>query len=386
MKRLGGLAFASALLASTLALAGNSGNSPPRASSGGGAVSSVNGSTGDVTVAPVGAKYIVQTADATLTNEQALGALSSGPMFVTTTTGAVTALTTLTGLTSTSSALTVDLTTGKAGGQTLAFDTASGGVGTVTTTAHATKGTLTFGSSSFGMTWIESNTASLGSNYILALGTATQGFAGATLSAGGSRAGEAGPWLWNSSSSTVAQTSIYAGQSASGSGVYARVFQLGTGFTPAGVLIANSGGLEHQGNTGNLVIGKVGSAGDIVAATTSSRTERMRWYNGGSVTVGTGLTTGATDGDFYVPSCAGVPTGVPAQDGNVKAIRADRTNNKLYLYSGGAWVALNYTFAGSATAVKSTLWEIDQELLDMAPAWSEDLTAMGMPAPRSHVN
>jgi hypothetical protein len=39
------------------------------------------------TYAPVGAKYIVQTADATLTNEQALASLSTGMVKVTTTTG-----------------------------------------------------------------------------------------------------------------------------------------------------------------------------------------------------------------------------------------------------------------------------------------------------------
>jgi hypothetical protein len=41
----------------------------------------------DVGAAPVGAKYIVQTADATLTNEQSLGALATGLLKNTTTTG-----------------------------------------------------------------------------------------------------------------------------------------------------------------------------------------------------------------------------------------------------------------------------------------------------------
>jgi hypothetical protein len=190
------------------------------------------------------------------------------------------------GLLATSTTLKNRLTIGKSGGQTLIFDTASGGVGTVTTTSHATKGVLTFGSASFGMSWNEANTSALGGNYILALGTATQGFAGATLSAGGSRAGEAGPWFWNSSSSTVAQTSVFAGQSAAGSGRYARLFQLGTGFTPSGVLITDSGGLEHAGNAGNLVIAKVGSAGDIVLATTASRTAQFTVENAGTLKVG----------------------------------------------------------------------------------------------------
>lgn len=59
------------------------------------------GATGDITIAcatcltsaaPIDATYITQTANATLTNEQAIGALSTGLMKVTTTTGAVTSV------------------------------------------------------------------------------------------------------------------------------------------------------------------------------------------------------------------------------------------------------------------------------------------------------
>lgn len=64
------------------------------------------------TYAPIGATYITQTPNGSLTNEQALSALSSGPMYSTMTTGVVTTITTLTGLTSTSTALTVNLSTG----------------------------------------------------------------------------------------------------------------------------------------------------------------------------------------------------------------------------------------------------------------------------------
>lgn len=53
------------------------------------------------------------------------------------------------------------------------------------------------------------------------------------------------------------------------------------------------------------------------------------------------LATTATDGFAYIPSCAGVPTGVPTtQTGKVPMV-IDSTNNKAYIYSGGAWVALN---------------------------------------------
>ena len=44
---------------------------------------------------------------------------------------------------------------------------------------------------------------------------------------------------------------------------------------------------------------------------------------------------------LYLPSCAGVPTGVPTAITGKVPIVVDSTNNKAYIYSGGAWVALN---------------------------------------------
>lgn len=65
--------------------------------------------------------------------------------------------------------------------------------------------------------------------------------------------------------------------------------------------------------------------------------------NAGNFYVGakSALATTATDGFLYVPSCAGTPTGVPTAITGKIPVCADSTNNKLYIYSGGAWVALN---------------------------------------------
>jgi hypothetical protein len=53
------------------------------------------------------------------------------------------------------------------------------------------------------------------------------------------------------------------------------------------------------------------------------------------------IATNATTGFLYITACAGVPTGTPTTYTGRVPIVADSTNNKLYIYSGGAWVALN---------------------------------------------
>lgn len=54
-----------------------------------------------------------------------------------------------------------------------------------------------------------------------------------------------------------------------------------------------------------------------------------------------GLATTATDGFVYIPACAGTPTGVPTTVAGYAPMVVDSTNNKLYVYTGGAWVAMN---------------------------------------------
>ena len=54
------------------------------------------------------------------------------------------------------------------------------------------------------------------------------------------------------------------------------------------------------------------------------------------------LATNATNGFTYIPTCAGIPTGVPAASFTGKEpIAIDSTNNKMYIYTNAAWVALN---------------------------------------------
>ncbi len=51
---------------------------------------------------------------------------------------------------------------------------------------------------------------------------------------------------------------------------------------------------------------------------------------------GAALATNATSGFFYIPTCAGTPTGVPVANIGTVPIVYDTTNHKLYFYD-GAW-------------------------------------------------
>lgn len=49
------------------------------------------------------------------------------------------------------------------------------------------------------------------------------------------------------------------------------------------------------------------------------------------------ISTSATDGFLYIPTCAGTPTGVPTSKSGMAPMVVDATNNRLYFYSSGSW-------------------------------------------------
>lgn len=86
----------------------------------------------------------------------------------------------------------------------------------------------------------------------------------------------------------------------------------------------------------------VDGSGQITALGSGFSAAAAAWDNSQNFQAGAGaLGTTATDGFLYIPSCAGVPTGTPTTKTGFVPIVADSTNNKLYIYSGGSWVALN---------------------------------------------
>ena len=61
----------------------------------------------------------------------------------------------------------------------------------------------------------------------------------------------------------------------------------------------------------------------------------LRSTNGGIIVCGAALATSAVTGFLYLPTCPGIPTGVPNTQTGTAALVFDTTNNNLYMYNGG---------------------------------------------------
>jgi len=81
-----------------------------------------------------------------------------------------------------------------------------------------------------------------------------------------------------------------------------------------------------------------------VASGGTSVAERMRITAAGSVLINAAaLSTTATDGFLYIPSCPGAPTGTPTTQTGRNPLIVDSTNSKLYFYAGSWLQALSGT-------------------------------------------
>lgn len=115
------------------------------------------------------------------------------------------------------------------------------------------------------------------------------------------------------------------------------------------------GGGEWHGYDGSAYVRAVGVYAEVDGAVSTGvvrgryviRTdgqERLRITARGSVVVGTSaLAPSASDGFLYVPSCAGVPTGLPTTHGASVPLVYDTQSHRLYAFAGNAWRSAAFT-------------------------------------------
>ena len=153
-------------------------------------------------------------------------------------------------------------------------------------------------------------------------------------------------------SSATASTGRLAFQSsATDTNSYLHVKPNGAGVSAA-VIVENTAG-QTNGSYANFFITNT-SSGFQSAARGAGTQLPMNFTMGPTGTVimsitvennvrlcASAVTTTATDGFPYIPTCPGVPTGTPTSISGFSPLVIDSTNNKMYFYSGGAWNALN---------------------------------------------
>lgn len=96
----------------------------------------------------------------------------------------------------------------------------------------------------------------------------------------------------------------------------------------------------------NTVLGVVsglsaGLTGNVILAN-GQGTKALHYDTNGNIIMGpaAALATAATDGFLYIPSMPGPPSGTPSAITGRVPMCVDSTNNQLYIYPGGAWVAV----------------------------------------------
>lgn len=216
------------------------------------------------------------------------------------------------------------LLAGRSGGQIVPGGTAASEDLTLTSTKHATKDRIFFGSAQ--------TSAYDELNDRIGIGTPSPAM---DLTISKTFNGDVGMRALNQSTGTSANSRLTASTNTDASRV--QLIAFGTSYTAATLYgLPNLTGWQTLSsiNSSGLVVGTVPSVPLVLG---TSNAERMRIDSNGNVEIGTAaLATTATNGFLYIPSCAGTPTGTPtAKTGRVPLVY-DTTNNKLYAYN-GAW-------------------------------------------------
>lgn len=100
----------------------------------------------------------------------------------------------------------------------------------------------------------------------------------------------------------------------------------------------NSFGFELQNGTGTSRLVTISGGSAFAIQTGNNGKDYLNLDGNGNVTTGdNNLTTTSTNGFFYAPTCAGVPTGTPTAKTGFAPVVIDTTNHRLYFFSGGSW-------------------------------------------------
>jgi hypothetical protein len=107
------------------------------------------------------------------------------------------------------------------------------------------------------------------------------------------------------------------------------------------------GGVEYRSQSFMWragVRGTLGTADNQDLAILSNGTVRLLIESTGSINLAPGgaLPVNASDGFTYIPTCAGVPTGVPSTQVGSVALVYDTTNNNFYIFN-GTWKKVSLT-------------------------------------------
>lgn len=266
----------------------------------------ITAASSGATPAPVGATYITQTADGTLTNEQALGALATGLLKNTTTTGVLsiavagtdyeTPITAGTGLTDSTNTFTANLSTGVSGGQTAIGGTGASEALTLSSTSNGTKGKVLLGNSKNFY-----NEAEPSSTSWFTIGNSSTAPPGTIAQFNRNTNAPAYMVISNPNTGTAAEGGIIVSQSATDySGAYIYFALASTGFSTIGPYSPSAALYEHASpSTGPMIFSAYGPQ-PINFYTTTSRTLRMSIANNGNVSIaslnGGGMITSDTSG------------------------------------------------------------------------------------------
>jgi hypothetical protein len=240
--------------------------------------------------APSNAHYVTTQAEAGLSNEFNLGALAAGILGHTVAAGVSTPIRIVesTGLTLASPNLTVNLSTGIAGGQSAIGGTAASENLTLSSTTNGTKGKTIFGSTS-GMFYDEST------------GQLAVGATGGTVDAGAAvqltknQNGITRLYVSNSSAGASAYSNITVGQNQANAFALAEIGIYLSGSGNTGVYGANAGIIELYGGlggtNGDFILSVVESTGGYKWKTGLGVTNRMSLSNAGVLAID-GLSAG----------------------------------------------------------------------------------------------